>query len=76
MARAATGRVTLVFSARVGGRTRKSRRVAARVAHGRFRASVKLDARLRGARRGTLQIAYAGDSAHRAGTLRRAVAAR
>jgi hypothetical protein len=76
VASGATGRVFVTYSARVGRKTYKTRATAASLKRGRFTATLKLPAKLRKVRRGTLEIRYAGDSNFAAQTLKRTVTAR
>lgn len=59
----ATGTVTVEFAAKVRGRVLKTRKTAS-VTRGRFTATLKLPARMRGVRAGTVTVRYAGDSKH------------
>jgi hypothetical protein len=61
MAGAATGRVRAVFATRLGKR-RVRIRASRQVSGGRFRLSLRLRGRARGARNGMLRVSYAGDS--------------
>jgi hypothetical protein len=73
---AATGRVVVTFSAKVGRKTYRTASVAAPIKRGRFAATLKLPSKLRRTKRGTLEIRYGGDSHFTARTLKRTVAAR
>lgn len=68
----ASGRVTVVYSARVKGRLVTARRTA-RARRGRFGARLPLPGPLRRAPRATLVVRYAGDGGHRAETVRRTI---
>jgi hypothetical protein len=74
--RTATGRVTLGYSAKVKRKTHKARTVTARVGRGRFSATIKLPAKLRSPRRGTLAIRYGGDAHFAPRALKRTLTAR
>jgi hypothetical protein len=72
----ATGRVLIRFSAKIGRRTYNSSFVAAKIKRGRFTGTVRLDTKLRTAKRGTLELRYGGDAHFAAHTLKRSVTAR
>ena len=72
----ATARVTLVYKARVRRRRPRAAGRTVRINRGRFRATIKLGARARRARRGTLEVRYAGDATYAARRVARVVVAR
>ena len=73
---AATGRVALVYSTKIGRKTYKSRTTTARVKRGRFIGTLRLPAKARKPRRGTLAMSYSGDARFAARALKRTVVAR
>jgi hypothetical protein len=72
---AATGNVTVSYSTKIGRTTYRSRLVA-KLDHGQFKATLRLAAKARRARRGTVEVRYDGDSAFKPRTVRRAVVTR
>ena len=72
----ATGRIVVTYATKVGRKTYRSRTVTTHIGRGRFTARIRLPATVRRSRRGTLRIAYSGDSAFAAQTLRRTVTTR
>jgi len=72
--RRASGTVTVAYSQRIGRRSR-STRVTAKIARGRFTATLRLTGALARARGGkaTVKVSYAGDDDTNAGSARRTV---
>jgi hypothetical protein len=69
---AATGKVTVRYAAKVGGKRRVvTKRVVLKT--GTFRATLRLKPRMRRARRGLVTVSYPGDSAFRAQSLKHQV---
>ena len=68
----ATGGVTVTYTTKVGRKTYRARRYV-RVSKGRFKVSLRLPAKARKAKRGTVQIKYRGDSSFAPLTITRGV---
>ena len=68
----ATGGVTVTYTTKVGRKIYRARRYV-RVAKGRFKVSLRLPAKARRAKRGTVQIKYRGDSSFAPLTITRGV---
>ncbi|MFL5884264.1 MAG: hypothetical protein ACJ77M_04275 [Thermoleophilaceae bacterium] len=74
VARRAAARIVVTYTVKVGRRTYRLE-ARAKPTRGRFKATVKLPAAARHARRGTLRISYAGDRSFRNETVRTSVTA-
>ncbi len=66
LARSATGRVAITYSARVGGRVRRQS-TKVKIRRGRYSAALRLRGALARTKRGTVTVAYAGNAAVKAG---------